>query len=47
MPNMRSPSISGISLNKAITTEKKVINAVAKINGFEKLAGRLNTNVLM
>lgn len=34
-----------VTLNSAITTEKKLINAVAKINGLEKLAGLLKTNV--
>jgi hypothetical protein len=34
-----------VTLNNAITTEKKVMNAVANINGFEKTAGLLKTNV--
>lgn len=34
-----------VTLNNAITTEKKVMKAVANINGFEKTAGLLNTNV--
>ena len=32
-----------ITLNNAITTEKKLMNAVAKITGLEKEAGLLNT----
>jgi hypothetical protein len=32
-------------LNKAITTEKKLMNAVAKIRDLEKIAGLLNTKV--
>lgn len=35
--------IEVVTLNKAITTEKKLINAVAKIRGLEKTAGLLNT----
>lgn len=31
------------TLNNAITTEKKLMNAVAKIRGFEMIAGLLNT----
>lgn len=31
------------TLNNAITTEKKLINAVAKISGLEKAAGLLYT----
>ena len=34
-----------ITLNNAITTEKNVMKAVANINGFEKTAGLLKTNV--
>lgn len=35
--------IGNFTLNNAITTEKKLINAVAKITGLEKTAGLLNT----
>ena len=34
-----------VTLNNAITTEKNVMKAVANINGFEKTAGLLKTNV--
>lgn len=35
--------IGNFTLNNAMTTEKKLINAVAKITGLEKTAGLLNT----
>ena len=43
--NVQSKKLEALTLNNAITTEKKLMNAVANINGLEKKAGLLNTKV--